>query len=732
MCLDERAPWACGSAETDRRELEAELLRMPERPERARELEARLAGHDAAAYARASALVRREEERTQLFVHELEVRDRLAAAAREEHAEAARLAALRERWEETVEHPLEGAEAERLQLATDEAASAWAAAAAAARSCDAELEQVTRRLEELSAGPRPTEAQRSLVYAAEAQDLPDLQEELEGLRPQIERDRERRPVLEAEHEEQARELERRREEAEGSCLETAQVVAATVDRALTHRRVAEGRYDVVLIDEAAAVPVPMLLPLVARAERTAVLFGDFRRPVGAVEDERRLRGRGDALVESWLLDDVFARCGVRTPGGARDRRVITLDCVDRLGAEVLALANATSYDDQLFPAPGASTASPDEAEVVLFDTDGLGDVGSVRYEGSASGWWPVGSLLSASLARQSRRAGETVGLLTPYGPQAAATAEMVRDVELGDDAPAPLADVATVPCAQGRSFDTVVLDLVEGSDREGWSRQGSWSGGRWERSAARLFTSGITRAGRRLALVGSGAAVRAAGEDSVLAPVRAFIEAGRVPVVPAASILSRLDPPVVSVRDELELFEALRPHLERAERSVWIWAPWTLGRLAHAAPLLREARERGVRIVVFARAGAASGDALDGAVRPVWVEDLRRKLIVVDGRVTMLGCAPGIERGDPADVLLVHTGPHFARHILEQEHAELLSAPPRCARCGEDGVELRRSASQGHGFPWAWGCPSPGCGWTKAINPRRDGRPNSTRAARKG
>ncbi|MBO0690115.1 MAG: AAA family ATPase, partial [Candidatus Dormibacteraeota bacterium] len=212
VCLDERAAWACGSAETGRRELETELLRMPGRLDRARELEAQLAGHDAAAYAGASVLVRREEERTRLFVQELELRDRLGAAARDEHAEAARLAALRQRWEDTVQHPLEAGEAQRLQLATDEAASAWAAAAAAARSCQAELEQVTARLEELSVGPRPSEAQRSLVHAAEAQGLPDLQEELEGLRRQIERDRERRPVLEAEHEERARELERRREE----------------------------------------------------------------------------------------------------------------------------------------------------------------------------------------------------------------------------------------------------------------------------------------------------------------------------------------------------------------------------------------------------------------------------------------------------------------------------------------------------------------------------------------
>jgi hypothetical protein len=731
VCLDDRAASACGSVETARRDVEAELLRIAERPERARELEAQLEGHDAAAYARASELVRREDERTRLFVRELEVRDRLAGAARDEQAEAARLAALRERWERTVEDPLEPAAADRLQLDTDEAASAWATAAAAARSCEAELEQVTRRLDELTTGARPTEAERALVHAAEAQHLPQLQEELEALREKIERDRERRPVLEAEHEEWARELERRREGAERACVEEAQVVATTVARALIDPAVAHGRYDAVLIDEAAAVPVPLLLPLVARAERTAVLFGDFRRPGGAVEDERRLRELGGGAIESWLLDGVFARCGVRTPAEARDGHVITLDCVDRLGADVLALANATSYDDRLWAAPSAAADSPDEAEVVLFDTDGLDDLGSVRYQGSVSGWWPVGSLLSASLARQSHRTGETVGLLTPYGPQAAATAEVVRDVELGGDARAPLADVATVQCAQGGRYDTVVLDLVESSEREGWVRRGSWDRGRWERSGARMLTSAITRAGRRLALIASGEAVRAAGTGSVLAPLRTLIEAGRVPVVPAATFLCRLDLPVLPARDERELTEALRPHLEGAERSIWIWAPWTLDRLAPMTPLLRAARDRGVQVAVFARAGD-TGDGLDGAARPVRVEDLRRKLIVVDGRVTMLGCARGGEPGDRDEVLVAHTGPHFARFVLEQEHAELLSAPPRCPRCGDEGVEVRRSAARGKGFPWAWGCPSPGCGWRKSISPRRDGRSNSTRASRKG
>jgi hypothetical protein len=394
---------------------------------------------------------------------------------------------------------------------------------------------------------------------------------------------------------------------------------------------------------------------------------------------------------------------------------------------VLELANA-SYEGRLVAAPATPAARADEAAVVLFDTDGLGELGTVRYQGGASGWWPAGSLLSASLARESRMAGETVGLLTPYGPQAAATAEAVRDAELAAPSSVPLADVGTVASARGRSFDTVVLDLVEGPEREGWVRRGSWSaGGRWERSGARLFTAAAACAGRRLALIASGAVVREAGEESVLAPVRRLVEAGRVPVVSASSLLSRLDLPLISVRDEMDLFEAVGPHLAAAAHSIWIWAPWADDRLAHVVPLLCGAAGRGVRVTVFARAGEASMGKLDGEVEIVRVEDMRQKLVVIDDRLALLGCSSATERGDPGDVLAVHDGSRFARHVREQEHAELLGSPPRCGRCG-GGVVARRSTPRG-GVPWAWSCTSGGCGWTRSVTSGRDGRSGSTRAS---
>jgi hypothetical protein len=51
-------------------------------------------------------------------------------------------------------------------------------------------------------------------------------------------------------------------------------------------------------------------------------------------------------------------------------------------------------------------------------------------------------------------------------------------------------------------------------------------------------------------------------------------------------------------------------------------------------------------------------------------------------------------------VILTMRGGHFARKLLEHEHAELFAHPPKCARCGGTSIELRRRTNG----TWFWRC----------------------------
>jgi hypothetical protein len=55
--------------------------------------------------------------------------------------------------------------------------------------------------------------------------------------------------------------------------------------------------------------------------------------------------------------------------------------------------------------------------------------------------------------------------------------------------------------------------------------------------------------------------------------------------------------------------------------------------------------------------------------------------------------------------MLTMRGGHFARKLLEHEHAEVFSNPPRCGACRGATVDLRRR----RGGDWYWRCYSESC-----------------------
>ena len=581
-----------------------------------------------------------------------------------------------------------------------------------------------------------TEDERAAAEQADRLDLPARATRRDALQDALTTRAPQSVSLHERYEKTQATFDRLRMDAEGELIRAARVVATTLARMRTSKAVMDGPYDVVLVDEAGAANLPEVLLAASRATRSAVLFGDFMQLGAILPRSVTTADRPD--VQRWLTPDVFAHCGIRVPGDAsRHDGCIVLDVQHRFGPDIMGLANAVAYDGVLRAGAQIKPHATDDPEIVLLDVDGLGDLGIVRSTGRHKGWWPAGALISRVLADYHQERGERTGVVTPYGDQVDATLEAVRDQELSTGA---VTEVGTAHRFQGREFPIVVFDLVEDDRIARWMSAATLSRGPYERDGVRLFNVAITRAQDRLYIIGSRRRIDEAPVGSPLAQLALLLRDRRARTVPAARLVSPTDVDadehfglgvfgtelaevlarhvqISAIDDEVTFHATFAEHLAEAERSIWLWAPWTRARLMSLIPLLADASDRGVVINVFVR---DPGDSLQvradsqqylrrlrKVVRSVVaVQDMHQKIVVIDDRVVLLGSLNALSYQHSREVMLTVRGKNFARRLLAHEHADaFVGPPPRCEICKETEVGLRRQSRKG----WQWYCYSPSC-----------------------
>ncbi|MFE5329333.1 AAA domain-containing protein [Embleya sp. NPDC056575] len=611
--------------------------------------------------------------------------------------------------------------------------------------------------------PQPGDA--DLVATSDNAGLPQLAVRLRALRAACTGLLAKQGDLEREHERLVRELARRRSQAEPELIREASVVATTLARLRLNRTVAEGPYDVVLVDEAGAALLPELIVAVAKAKETVVLFGDFCQ-LGPVMPKRVPK---QPELERWIRADCFELVGIRTPDDARAHPgCAALLTTHRFGPDTTDLVNRIAYGGMLRSARPARDRALDP-EIILVTTDGLGEgddgIATARkVPGETGRWWVAGSLLATALAERHHDEGESVGIVTPYKAQAQVTHDWLHDQ--GRLFRSPAVEVGTAHRFQGREFDVVVLDLVEDGVLSGWTAAGNFRDARaFAKDGARLFNVGATRARQRVYVIAAWEALAKAANGTVLAQLRDMaraepealvrgVRSGQLLGLPATESpgLNPLQQEIwqafeghvryTAIHDEDTYYPDALDAVDQARHSIWLWSPWYTKRMWEVLPHLHDARRRGVRIHLFVTNESDSllqgqlakpATAVDAARRLpelkavadtlVEIKDMHQKILVIDEQLCFLGSlntlshAPGGQ--GRRELMVPFRGRRFARHILDHENAELLLHPPVCPDHGGQ-AELRKytipSKQRPARFPYTtnhpaqryfvWACPT--------------------------
>lgn len=567
-----------------------------------------------------------------------------------------------------------------------------------------------------------TEADMDLVTSCKRRDLPRKharREEVIALQGKQQR---QRSALE----EKLRDLNRRseslRKDAEGHIVADAKVVATTLARSYANPAIARKHFDVVLVDEAGAARLGDVLFAVSRARRTAALLGDFLQ-LGPIAHELPDK----PVVKKWLAPQPFEHCGIHSAADVSDHPgCIGLIHQFRFGPNLRQLANDVAYRVLQDGATAAGGREPDNTEIVLVDVSGLDDLNRVHRSRTYTGWWPVGALLSRSLAQYHAADAGGVGVVTTFRPQAEATLAAFRDADQNLSVA-----VGTAHSFQGREFDSVVFDLVE--DGNGWISKAQWHGGAFVRDGVRVFGVGITRARKRLYVIVNQHAVKGAQGNTPLGALwkrvlneevqvcRASVllgmadERGQAPASPVEAELNEVLRGLVDVteiHDEFSFDAALHEHISAADRSLWMWSPWVGNKSQKFLPLIRDAVERGVDVRVFVR--TESDRIMRQEAHKRWVAELRntgatviraqlehRKIVVADRQIVLLGSQNPLSQRSSREVMIACQGAAFAERVLGELDAERIGNPPVCC---DQLCDLHRSEARRKGMPYFWRC----------------------------
>lgn len=257
--------------------------------------------------------------------------------------------------------------------------------------------------------------------------------------------------------ERLNQIRRQLSEEERVAVNNAQIVATTVSKAVIDKTIYEGKFDVVIFDEASMAYVPQIVFSASLAGSHFICMGDFAQLPPIIQSSS----------DSVLNEDIFHYCGITeaVEKGYSHRWLCLLDIQYRMHPYISDIASRIMYRSLLVSAKDLKeklsyiTKSAPFAGYPIGFLDVSGMMTVCTQTADNSRFNTLSALITIGLALKAA-ARINVGIITPYHSQSQLFYSMVQDImkEYPDLNPITC---ATVHQFQGSEKEMIIYDAVD-------------------------------------------------------------------------------------------------------------------------------------------------------------------------------------------------------------------------------------------------------------------------------
>jgi superfamily I DNA and/or RNA helicase len=241
------------------------------------------------------------------------------------------------------------------------------------------------------------------------------------------------------------------EEIEKKILSNAKLVATTLTKTFSSKSFPDRPFDVLILDEASMAPLPFLYWAISRCQSFITIVGDFLQlpPICIANDNPK--------ATKWLGRSIFDVLGIDIESAYNDSRIDLLNIQYRMNSKISEIPNKFIYKGLLSNSSELNQYPQD---------DGISDYPLVLVDTSTANPWCsqlpksrfnlYNAVLSASIAGKIFENVKTIGIVTPYAPQARLINKIIIDWNLDKRVRA-----GTVHNFQGGQADVIIFDCVD-------------------------------------------------------------------------------------------------------------------------------------------------------------------------------------------------------------------------------------------------------------------------------